>query len=440
MPAQPPIPGIGAVAGILNGQVGRGGASGWSDAASGAPVADLPPATNDPASGEPQMVKNGVPLPRPRPEGFGEQAGADASAQTRTPGAPLSISPPGTDAAPAPGVAQGGFDLGTTFGKVFNPRNAPLFLAIGSGLAGAPSIGTGIRRASAAAVGPAMMMEKLRQGELNQAQTYQALVARGVPPVEAVAAIRNPELLKAMVTKYFGEPKVHEVNGRLVEVKPGTEPRVIGNYPKDEMPSGFRRAADGVRLEYIPGGPADPAYKKEVGDRQNAPAGYRWENPNDPNSKLVPIEGGPATKVTPEVSARIGLARSFLDQLPSIRERVRKGDVTGPWDAALAKAGVGDPGEIRRQIDSGAEALLRNLTGAGMNMQEASEYVRRYRVSPVDTAAQLLSKMDQLERELGYVISEVERGRAPAKRKQPVGGKTSSGLTWSVEEVGAGQH
>jgi hypothetical protein len=65
------------------------------------------------------------------------------------------------------------------------------------------------------------------------------------------------------------------------------------------------------------------------------------------------------------------------------------------------------------------------LTGAGMNKDEAAEYVRRYKFNPKtdiwgpDTA---LSKMDQLERELNEVGEMVGKGRggwkSPSKKPE----------------------
>jgi hypothetical protein len=90
---------------------------------------------------------------------------------------------------------------------------------------------------------------------------------------------------------------------------------------------------------------------------------------------------------------------------------VEEGRATGAFDFAVGKTGYGRSGEVHRQIASGAEALLRNLTGAGMNKDEAAEYVNRYRPSWKDNADTLLSKMNQLERELLSVMDTVGRGR-----------------------------
>jgi hypothetical protein len=218
------------------------------------------------------------------------------------------------------------------------------------------------------------------------------------------------------------------------------------NANKRDIPAGFQASPTGG-LEPIKGGPADPTYKRTVGDRQNAPAGYKWNDPNDPNAGLTPITGGPAEKVDAEVAARIGLGRSFLGQLPQIRESVKEGAATGLFDFAVAKTGHGRAGEVHRQIASGAEALLRNLTGAGMNKAEADEYVNRYRPSWKDNADSLLSKMDQLERELMSVMDTVGRGRggmpglpgaAPAAKPAPAApaGQISEGRTATNPQTG----
>ncbi len=213
-----PIPGIGAMAGLLSGMPGIEGAKApnvWDSA----PFADRPP-TNDPAAFEPKLD---VPLPRPRPVGLDQSPGAPLSLAPQDYQAPDQL-PPG--ATPTEGTAQpaaqpsaapgGGFmdTLSGIGGKVFNPNNAATWMALGSGFSGAGSIGTGLRRASAAA-GPAMFAAQ--QMELKQktiADTYRALVAKGVPPADALAASQNPDIMKATAAKYFeSKPRVPHVLG-----------------------------------------------------------------------------------------------------------------------------------------------------------------------------------------------------------------------------------
>lgn len=210
---------------------------------------------------------------------------------------------------------------------------------------------------------------------------------------------------------------------------------------KKDTPSGFEPSPTGG-LRPIAGGPADPAYKRTVTDKQNAPSGYKWADPNDPEAGLVAIPGGPGEKISAEVAARIGLAKSFIGQLDDykdaegndqkgLRALIKAGAATGPIDAAMGAAGAGEPGSIRRKISSGAEALLRNLTGAGMNIDEAKKYVARYEPQWNDSAKTLLDKVNQLERELRSVTDTVGKGRGgsiledkPKKTSGPTGPTT----------------
>ena len=196
-----------------------------------------------------------------------------------------------------------------------------------------------------------------------------------------------------------------------------------------KLPAGFERNPGGG-LRPLPGGPADPAYKRTVTDRQNAPPGYKWADPSNPEMGLTAIPGGPGERVPAEVAARLGLAKSFLGQLydytdetgtkqTGLRDRIAKGEMTGLIDGVQGAAGIGEPGSIARKISSGAEALLRNLTGAGMNIDEAKKYVARYEPQWNDSAKTLLDKVDQLARELRSVNDVVSQGRGGSVLDRP---------------------
>jgi hypothetical protein len=187
--------------------------------------------------------------------------------------------------------------------------------------------------------------------------------------------------------------------------------RVSQAEGKKNTPAGFEPDPIKGGLKPIAGGPADPEYLRQKGDKQNAPSGYVWNDPANPSAGMSAIPGGPGEKIDAEVAGRLGLAKSFLGELPEIKRRVEAGELTGAIDATKAKAGIGGPGEIRRKIDSGAEALLRMLTGAGMNKEEASEYTRRYKFSMTDTSETVISKLNQLEQELNSVGETVGKGR-----------------------------
>jgi len=209
---------FGPVAGLLNAPAG----SPYSQPAG---PFDQPPATNDVQAQEPQVFKDGVPLPKPRPD-----TGLNGRDEAAT-GAPLSLSPPMPSdsaqlppgatptgpAAPAaaPAASSGGGIgglLGNVAGKLLDPNHAATWMALASGFAGAPTLGMGIGRAAAAA-GPAMQADRAMQMKMQGIQaTYQSvrqeLQAQGVPAGEAaskaLAMAQNPDLLKAMAPQVYG--------------------------------------------------------------------------------------------------------------------------------------------------------------------------------------------------------------------------------------------
>ena len=142
------------------------------------------------------------------------------------------------------------------------------------------------------------------------------------------------------------------------------------------------------------------------------PAGYRPADPNNPDAGVEPIPGGPGEQLPAELAARIGLTNSFLSQAPAIKQRLQSGEVTGIWDRA--RAGWDDAStqaELYRQIESGADALTRMLTGAGMRIDEAQTYSRRYLPTYTDDNVSTAKKLDQLVQELESMKEQALRGR-----------------------------
>jgi hypothetical protein len=125
-------------------------------------------------------------------------------------------------------------------------------MALASGFAGAPNIGQGISRASAAAV-PAMAADRAMALKTNAiSQTYQAvraqLIAQGKTPQEAgmtaIAAAQNPELLKTLAPKLYGSlpPTVHMVTDSFG----GQTPVVFDPNTGKFGPPGGQTAAGGA--------------------------------------------------------------------------------------------------------------------------------------------------------------------------------------------------
>lgn len=167
------------------------------------------------------------------------------------------------------------------------------------------------------------------------------------------------------------------------------------------------------------------------------PSGFRYTD--ETRTSLEPIPGGPGEQISAEQAARIGMARNFLTKVPELREKIAAGEITGPVDQMAARAGLGEKGQIYQQMQSGVDALIRYMTGAGMNITEAEAYASRYLPTVRDTADTAAQKLDRLAEELQSAEAVAMRGRGgftePAlSGRTPTSGKTSRGVGWSIEE------
>lgn len=158
------------------------------------------------------------------------------------------------------------------------------------------------------------------------------------------------------------------------------------------------------------------------------PSGYRWVDPNKQELGVEPIPGGPGEQIPGELAARVGMADSFLGQLPDIKQKVATGQVTGPWDRSMAVMGHGEQASVYRQIESGVDALMRLLTGAGMNQTEAAAYARRYLPTYADDTAAMGQKLDQLAQELTAAKNMAMRGRGGGQTVPPQSGAANDPL------------
>lgn len=140
------------------------------------------------------------------------------------------------------------------------------------------------------------------------------------------------------------------------------------------------------------------------------PAGFQ-PDPETPGA-LMPIPGGPGEQISGELAARLGLADNFLERAPALRQKLLDGDASGPWDVFQARNNQSSAqAEVHRELEYGVEALVRMLTGAGMNMAEAEERARRYLPTYTDKAASMVSKLDGLTDYLRSTKEMAMRGR-----------------------------
>lgn len=143
-------------------------------------------------------------------------------------------------------------------------------------------------------------------------------------------------------------------------------------------------------LRPIPGGPEDPAMIERKKAAENSSKA----------EKAQPLGG--------ELASRIGLGNQFLDNdLPDIRKKIDNGELGGGWvnpysayASAQMATGTGEPGAISRRVSTGIDALMRNLTGAGMSQSEADAYAARYRPKWNDSVPTIKDKLGGLEKDL----------------------------------------
>lgn len=158
------------------------------------------------------------------------------------------------------------------------------------------------------------------------------------------------------------------------------------------------------------------------------PSGFRWIDPKDQNKGVEAIPGGPATQIPSELAARVGMAESFQQDLPGIKQKIASGILTGPIDRATAgNVDSSEGAAVYRKIQSGADALMRLLTGAGMNQTEAQAYAQRYLPSYTDDVNSLNLKVDQLAKELNSAKDKAMRGRGDPSATVP--GPANAGVT-----------
>lgn len=331
------------------------------------------------------MPGENVPLPQPRPQ-VAPSAPTDLSAVARSAGPAV---PTVQQAAMAASPEPSGWDR--FWGRV---PEASTLLAMAGGFSGAPSIGDGMRRAFSAAAPMAAINERQQQARQTQNQTVRYLMARGMSESDARAAASNPALLTSLLKK-------------------------------PDIPAGYRVTAAG-NLEFIPGGPADPAVKRAQADRQNAPSGYEWVDPSDTSKGLRALPGGPAGKLPSEVAGRLALMHEAAAGIPQARDILLKGrgdTGTGVSGAAASYTNIGDTGRAQRTIRTAIEGVLRAMTGAAAPHSEVERYESMFMPSPFDSPATAKQKMDQLQGFIDRATKLITMGHGgPELMAQAMGG------------------
>lgn len=186
--------------------------------------------------------------------------------------------------------------------------------------------------------------------------------------------------------------------------------------------------------------PAAPA------DGQVPTVGAVPSSETQPNAIPAPQQGaiqltGPKAEnnqLPAEMGARIGLGDAFLTGLPDIRKSIQNGELNDAGDRTKFATGSGRPAEIWRKIESGRDALVRNLTGAGMPESEAQNQAARYQISAIDSPETMLSKLNGLENDLIAVRQGAIGARTGdlVNKPAPVAHPTTGGLTTKSNQQG----
>ncbi len=254
-------------------------------------------------------------------------------------------------------------------------------------------------------------------------QKEERLTARGNTTADLLAP-KYPDLAEAIRSEAMtGSEAAREAWARDKEAR--------------QAPSGYRRSEDGTSLEFILAAPPIQRWLFNCAGRD------RLAMLHLASASLKMVRDWSRSRRSWRANRRrkcrpYWYRRSFLQDLPSIRQEVAQGGVTGVLDATVGRMGFGQQGRLYARIESGADALQRMLSGAGMPESEAAAYARRYMPSRTDSAEIVDQKLSQMERELGNQMAIVMRGRGgkpgvtPAPIRPP-SGTSSSGVKWSVE-------
>lgn len=265
-----------------------------------------------------------------------------------------------------------------------------------------------VRQASAAAEQRKAMNDYLKSMSGKLSPEQQAYLSSDPEAARAVA-------LESMKPKKYDAPTVQD----FYDEKTGTNYKAQWNQQTGswDKVGGTKAATNGMTIKTNPDGSTEVSY----GGAAKAPTGYQWAADG---TTLEPIPGGPATALSAEVAGRVGLARSFLNQVPEIKAEVAKGTVTGIYDRAMAgNNSSSDQAAVYRKIQSGADSLQRMLTGAGMPASEAATYAARYLPTYTDSADSLNNKIDQLARELESIEATVTQGKGGPQPMAPQAGQ-----------------
>ena len=148
-------------------------------------------------------------------------------------------------------------------------------MSLGAGIAQG-GVGRGLDLATAAA----QAERNLQAQQVNHAHVFNALTGAGVPPDEALAAVLNPSLMRALAVKYLGPHS----GGRSATAAPGavSTSAVAGSNTYNPPPASAGASATATTIPAYPASVPSGAYFSRSRNL--------WE---DPDGNLFDLQGRP---------------------------------------------------------------------------------------------------------------------------------------------------
>ncbi|EIM26650.1 hypothetical protein [Microvirga lotononidis] len=373
----------------------------------------------------------------------------------------------GTPAASVPGVPAPQYGTGLLGGlNRMADQNPYAQLQMAAALLDGEGWGAGLKGfAEGAQQDHALRLQRQKQAELEQKRLGYQKFAEEIGHPELA---NMPDVLDSLALDKYKRREPTEWD-RLTQGLSSDELQKAKRY-KLGLETKPATTDDMVEYEYSKKDPAFAAFLRSKKGAANAPSGYAY----GPDGKLAPIPGGPQDPdrdinepLPGEIGARFGLANEYFRRFDGIETDLKSKDprAVGPIDSL----GFGQSGAIQRDMKLGSEAMIRMLTGAGMNKEEAENEVKQYLPDPRDSPATVLDKQYRLRSALRSMQREALQGRRSRRQieteypafespnfeevqkrvyagaRKPIGqnrasvtaqqaasGKTSSGVTWSA--------
>jgi hypothetical protein len=259
--------------------------------------------------------------------------------------------------------------------------------------------------------------------------TARALLANGASPAVVQAARYNPALMKALVEKYYGKD-------RWNVVQTGEEENGRKTYMQQNQVDGTLRPIQGAP----PGGSGSGA-----GDFVTGPDGKPIPIPPGVNRKefIKQVTHANADAATGKQTEDQSKAATFATRMGQSEQVLSKLQNEGlsPWNriaGAIPMAGNYLQSKEYQQYKTAASsfitAMLRRESGAAVQPAEFDRYERELFPQPGDDA----SVVQQKARMRAAAVDEMRRSAGPAFNARTSAtpssaGKTSSGISWSVQ-------